>query len=319
MSGPVGRRPQRGYALALVLAGLLLISVAALALDERVQRWRESVQGWGGWVEQGGQLESARDEVLARIAVARLGQLGFLGLRVDGRPYRLPSGIHFSLQDTRGLLPVAEVQNEALLRSWLGRQGVKEPELSLLIDSLADYADRDDLRRLQGAEVRDYEQAGMPPPRNDWLMSPFELRRVMGWHRRPELWRRASDWAASTREPFLNPNTAPLEVLLAVPGASQIGVDRLLSEREHTPIGSAEQLQAVTGELWQRQAWNFHAGIVYRLRLWQPGAPRTLEYTVMLTPEAPAQPWAVLEVRHLPREPDDPRQPLPAPALPGAR
>ncbi len=312
-------RGHEGYALVIVLAGLLLISVLALALDERIERWRNGVQSWGDWVAAGAELESARDEVFARLSAAQLSQLGFAGLRVDGRPYQLPSGLRFSLQDTRGLLPVAEVQNEALLRNWLRRQGLDEPSAAALIDGLADYADLDNLRRLQGAEAADYEREGLPPPRNDWLMSPYELRRVLAWQRWPELWQRASDWASATREPYLNPNTAPQQLLLAIPGASDLGVERLLQEREVRAIDSEETLQAVTGERWQSQSWNFHAGLVYRLRLWKPGAPRTLEYTVMLTPEAPAQPWAVLEVRHLSREPDDPRQPLPAPELPGAR
>jgi general secretion pathway protein K len=311
------RRPQQGYALIVVLGGLVLLALVAAALDARIERWRDSQRGWGEWVAAGVDLESSRDEVLALIMTLPMGPQGFGPLRVDGRHYVLPSGVRFTVQDQRGLLSVADVQQPLILRNWLQRQGLQPAEVDSLIDKLADYADGDRLRRLNGAEAADYKAAGLAPPRNDWLMSPYELRRVMGWHARQALWERASDWASATREGWLNPNTAPAALLHALPGATPEKVEALLRARELQHIDSAATLAALTGLQMAEDVPAYYPGHLYRLRLWQAGGARTLEYTVMLTPEAPAQPWAVLDVRHLPPEPEDVKPPLPAPKLPG--
>ena len=311
------RRPQRGYALLLVLGGLVLLSLVAAALDDRVHRWREAQRAWGEWTQVQVELESARDEVLARMLTGAPSPLGFGALRVDGRSYVLPSGIRFSVQDQRGLISVADTNQPRVLRQWLLQRGLQDQQADRLIDTLADYADGDALRRMVGAEATDYREAGMPPPRNDWLMSPYELRRVMGWHERPALWERASDWATATRESWINPNTAPREVLLALPGATPAQVEQLLKLRESQHIDGAATLAALTGLVLPDEAPAFYPGLVYRLRVWRERGARTLEYTVMITQEAPAQPWAVLDVRLLPPAPRDPKPPLPAPPLPG--
>lgn len=311
------KRPAKGYALLLVLGGLVLLALVAAALDDRIHRWRESQRAWGEWTQGQVELESAREEVLALLLTGAPSPQGFGALRVDGRSYALPSGVRFSLQDQRGLISVADAHHPQVLRNWLRRRGLDDAQTERLYDALADYADGDALRRAQGAEAVDYRAAGLAPPRNDWLMSPYELRRVMGWHALPALWERASDWATATREGWINPNTAPREVLLALPNATPAQVDQLLQLRETRHIDSAATLAALTGLVLPDEVPAFYPGVVYRLRLWREGGARTLEYTFMITQEAPAQPWAVLDVRLLPPAPPDPQPPLPAPPLPG--
>lgn len=305
----VGRRgrlagAQPGYVLLTVLAALVVLSLVALRLDDRVQAWRAARAEWSGWQAERQTLASASQTLMACLLLRPLGPRGFGPepgvLRVDGRAYRLPSGVAFSVQDVRGLISVAEPLPE-LLKPYLAAASLPAREVDALIDTLADFTDADDLRRLNGAEASAYAEAGLPAPRNDWLNSPYELRNVLGWNAHPMLWERASDWASAVRQPWVNPNTAPVAVLRALPGATPAGVAALLATREMRHITGAADLFAVSGITLEDDLPQFNPGVIYRLRLWQPGGVRMLEYTVMLTLTAPALPWATLEMRTLPR------------------
>jgi general secretion pathway protein K len=287
-------RRQQGYVLVTVLVAIVLLALVAVRLDERIDGFRQASADWGRWVRDQGALASARDELLFGMVTHGLTPFGFGTapqlLRVDGRVYRMPSGVHVSVQDARGLLSV----------------GAPDREVEPLLDKLADYADADSLRRLNGAEAAEYAAAGLPPPANEWPVSPFELRRVLGWHERPALWQHASDHFTVVRDGWINPNTAPRSVLEALPGATPEGVDRLLALRETLHFADAASLQASTGLRLPDDPVAFYPGQFYRLRLWRPGSPGAVEYTVMLTPGAPELPWLVMEVRQVMMPPPPP-------------
>lgn len=295
---------QPGYVLLTVLAALVVLSLVALRLDDRVQDGRAARAAWSDWQTERQTLASASQTLMACLLLRPLGSRGFGPepgvLRVDGRAYRLPSGVAFSVQDVRGLISVAEPLPE-LLKPYLAAAGLSTREADVLVDTLADFTDPDNLRRLNGGEAPAYAEAGLPAPRNDWLNSPYELRDVLGWHTHPVLWERASDWASAVRQPWVNPNTAPVAVLRALPGATPAGVAALLEARETRHISGAADLFAVSGITLADDLPQFNPGIIYRLRLWRPGGVRMLEYTVMLTLTAPSLPWATLEMRTLPR------------------
>lgn len=295
------KRMQGGYVLVTVLALLVLMTVVASRLDERVGLFRESQGDWARWAEARVALLEAREEALLVMCTRLLTPLGFgVGietLRVDGRPYRLPSGVRVSMQDMRGLISIA-TPDPAVLRNFMVRHGVTDAEVEPLIDKLADYGDLDDLKRLNGAEKEGYRALGLPAPRNDWPISPYELRQVAGWHERPSLWRRAGDFFTASRESEINPNTAPREVLLALPGATEVGVAALLARREALAFESVAEVAAVSGIRLAPDHMNFHPGLFFRLRVWhERDGPGALEYTVMFTPAAPRLPWQILEAR----------------------
>lgn len=301
----LGRRPRRqgGFALLLVLGLLLVLAAVAARLDAQVDGFRQHIAAWQQLGEADLALHSVRDEVLYALGTRQLDVDGFgqgpHKIRADGQVYRLPSGVLVSLQDARGLIDVAII-DPPLLHNFLLQQGVPDAAIPPLIDALADYGDLDDLRRINGAEAPDYAAAGLPPPRNDWPLSPYELRLVAGWAQYPQLWQRAGDFFAARRSADINPNTAPPEVLAALRGATPAGVQALLERRRLLPITSAAEVAAVSGILLGADHEVFYAGLFYRLRLWLPpgqGQGRGLEYNLMLTPSAPRLPWQILESR----------------------
>lgn len=308
------RAPARGYVLVTVLVAMVLLALVAARLDDRVGAFREVAGRWARWQQAQVDLAAARDELLFQITTRPLTPLGFAGaplLRVDGRPYRLASGARVSVQDVRGLISIVSYDAGVLAR-FLAAHGVPEREAPALIDKLADYNDLDDLHRLNGAERDDYAAAGVPAPRNDWPISPFELSLVLGWRDHPALWERASDHFTAVRDAWLNPNTAPPAVLAALPGATAEGVQALLRVREQGyHVASAAALLGVAGIRLPDDPVAFYPGLVYRLRLWRAEDARAVEYTVMLTPDSPTLPWLILETRQVrrPARDDDPAEP----------
>lgn len=307
-------RPQRGYVLITVLVTMVLLALVAARLDARVDGFRDATRQWNEWAQASADLAGARDELFFMLATRPLMPLGFAGtpqLRVDGRTYRLNSGVRVSVQDMRGLISIA-FHDPGVMTRFLVAHGVAEADAAPLLDKLADYNDLDGLHRLNGAEASDYAAAGLPPPRNDWPISPFELSQVLGWRDHPALWERASDYFSALREGWINPNTAPPEVLAALPNATPQGVRAMLDLRaQGFHVDSAATLRSLTGIALADDPVAFHPGIFYRLRLWRPKDVRAVEYTVMLAPAARVLPLLVLEARQVRRPTQDDEKPDP--------
>jgi hypothetical protein len=291
------RRLAPGYVLVTVLLAMVLLALVAARLDQRLANFREASRQWGRWVQSQADLAGARDELLFLMATRRLTPLGFAGvplLRVDGRPYRLPSGVRASVQDLRGLISIVS-HDPGVMTRFLVAQGVPERDAAPLLDKLADYSDLDSLHRLNGAEADDYAA---------------------------QLWQRASDHFTAVRDGWLNPNTAPPEVLAALSGATPQAVRTLLDLREQGfHVSSAPALLGLTGIRLPDDPVAFYPGVFYRLRLWRAEDARAVEYTVMLAPDARTLPWLILETRQVRRpthHDDQPDPPLLAVAAPVA-
>ena len=100
-----------------------------------------------------------------------------------------------------------------------------------LVEAVADWKDADELRRPNGAEAPDYRAAGLKyMPSNASFENVGELRRVLGMT--AELYARvAPSLTVYSRYPGINAQTAPREVLLAIPGATPAVVDAYIQQR----------------------------------------------------------------------------------------
>lgn len=297
----MARHGQQGYVLITVLVALVLLALVAARLDSRVGLFREGVGNWQRWAETQSQLASARDELLFAITTRTLSPWGFgetreKAIRVDGRPYRLPSGVLASVQDMRGLISLS-TPDPVVLRNLLLAHGVRDQEVEPLLDTLADYNDTDSLRRLNGAEKADYLTAGMAPPRNDWPISAYEVRLMAGWAGLPRIWSQAGELFTASREDLINPNTAPQAVLACLPGATREGVGVLLTLREERILSSAAEVLSVSGIRVPDDPATFHPGRFFRLRLWREEGFGAMEYSIILTPGGIRLPWQILEAR----------------------
>jgi len=100
-----------------------------------------------------------------------------------------------------------------------------------LVDAIADWRDRDDLRRPNGAEEPEYRAAGLKyGPSNARFETVTELARVLGVT--TALYARvAGSLTVHARQGGINPATASRDVLLALPYATPDAVDAYLTQR----------------------------------------------------------------------------------------
>lgn len=126
-----------------------------------------------------------------------------------GRTYR----IRISVQDTNGLLSLTNLYVPGL-KNLLEFFGVENERKEIIIDSLLDWIDEDDLERLYGAEESYYRRAGKPyGPRNYPLQYKEELLFIRGMDE--VLYQKISPFLTILPNTGFNPNTAPVEVLRA--------------------------------------------------------------------------------------------------------
>jgi len=121
---------------------------------------------------------------------------------------------------------------DALLRGLFANVGGADAELTArLVEAVADWRDRDDLRRPNGAEEPEYRAAGLKyGPSNARFETVTELARVLGMT--TALYARvASSLTVHARQGGINPATASRDVLLALPYATPDAVDAYMTQR----------------------------------------------------------------------------------------
>jgi hypothetical protein len=295
------RRPQRGYVLVMVLGALALIAVVAARFAQRIDELRAQASTLQTHARQRLEMGNALAAALYMVSTRPIGPAGYgpildPELRSDDRVYRLASGGEIQLQDDRGLLPLNAAERPQLARV-LQAFGVPMQDSDSWIDILQDYLDTDSLKRLNGAEAPEYAALGLPPPRNDWLISVRELNRMPQWSERPSVVVAVERVSSTGRQQVLNPNTAPIELLAALlPSASPEQLELFDTLRRRMPFVSGAAAQRATGLPLDRDDFIFHAGPRLRLTVSAAGSPRALQYNVTLVPGGVQAPWLISEV-----------------------
>jgi type II secretory pathway component PulK len=296
-------RAERGFVLVATLWVLALVAVVAVFFAERMGQARALALAAQARNQALLDLSGARADMLYRLATTPvslygLGQDPATALALDDRPYRSLGDTLVQVQDNRGLLNLNVVDDERLGR-FLGVLGVPPERRSALIDALRDYADEDNLKRLNGAEAAEYAAAGLPPPRNAKLVAPLEARRVYGWAQAPELWKDdVLHGLTTTGTSFsMNPNTAPWQVLAAMRNMTPEGVQAIMAARKLAPIVGPQQVVALTGV--QISTDPMLADVValpadsWRVTQQAPGMGWGWRYNVSLTPVSDFAPWRI--------------------------
>jgi general secretion pathway protein K len=301
-------RRANGFALVIVLwvlAGLTVVAVSVAASlrsnAESVKLLRERVSAEREFLST-----SSRIKIIASTAVPRVASLLSLRgeLMLDGRRTVVSGGESVILQDSFGLLNLNNPYGE-IWPNFLRSCGAKEDEVAILMDTLADYIDVDNLKRLNGAEAFEYSAAGLPPPRNAQLLSRDELWRAKGWLAlRPTWTARGCNEMVTVRGGLgFNRNTASVPLLMAsglteaqalgVIGARSAGLS--VAETPN-PAADGNPLMSIAGGA---------VGGVFRVRHEMALLGWALQYEIELTPVSPGGPWRVHELRVVP-----PSQPL---------
>lgn len=171
---------------------------------------------------------------------------GTPSIPLDGTPFSLTSQeVMIRVWDTNGLISLHPV-NEDGLRNLLTLMG--EKRANELIECYYDWIDTDKLKRLTGAEEKDYSDAGLPfGPRNYPLQYKREFMLIKGFSR--ELYKKIEPFVTLLPVSGFNPNTAPPEVLMAVLEVNNETAQRIRRYiREVRPVTSENQLTLLAGK-----------------------------------------------------------------------
>jgi len=225
------RRAQRGIALVLVLwvATLLTVIAASFVFSMRTDTLLAQ-----------NTVSSVRAETLADAGVQRAlyelfkpsgDRQRWLG---DGMLHPWEFGgakISIMIQDVSGKIDL-NTASDALLKGLLTSVGLDEGKSSALLDAILDWRDSDDLRRINGAEVAEYQAAGLKyKPANASFETIDELQRVLGMT--PQLYAKLADTlTVDSGQAGVNQTIASKKVLLAIPGVDEATVDAYLASRQ---------------------------------------------------------------------------------------
>jgi general secretion pathway protein K len=189
----------------------------------------------------------------------------------DGTPHDVDmgqGGCVVRIIDEAGKISVNGLNDASgvILKNLLIHQGVSSENADIIVDSIMDWKDADDLHRLNGAESDYYLSLAKPyKARNAAFETLEELRLVRGMT--PEI----LYGNGKTRGilPFLtiyskadkiNLNAAPREVLAALPGMDATLVERIMAFRSSAEIGAEGVVQEMAGAAYPMMAPYVSAG-----------------------------------------------------------
>ncbi len=133
---------------------------------------------------------------------------------LDGRKTESAvKGVFFSVQDMNGIISLRGPERVALRR--LVKHFMDEENFKVFWDSLMDWEDRNDLKRLNGAEKYYYENMENLDyhPKNDKIFYKKELLLIRGMTE--DIFYKLSPYLTIYPHSGFNPNTAPVPVLIA--------------------------------------------------------------------------------------------------------
>ena len=174
---------------------------------------------------------------------------------VDGTPYTAQLGNGYytvRIVDESGKLDINNV-SDILLKNLLLNLGIKEEDADIIVDSVLDWRDPDDLHRLNGAEDDYY--LSLPNPyeaKDDKFDTLEELLLVRGMT--PEILYGNGErkgiinfLTIYSNTNKININAAPKEVLMAIPGMSEEFADTIIEMRRTKEITNLQEI-GVSGE-----------------------------------------------------------------------
>lgn len=306
-NGPIAVR-QQGYVLLMTLVFIVVITLVVGYFSHKVDQALEIIATAKNKADASLSLHSELNKLLYRLSVVRATFKG-IGkapdvMRVDGRPYG-DGSTWVQLRDQRGLISL-RYPDRARMDRLLGEFNIPVDERSILFDSLEDYIDSDNLRRINGAEAPQYQARRMAPPSNRPLRTVAELRHVYAWADQNRLLSDPDFLELFTTMPVtgINPNAAPPEVLATLPRIDRQIAKQLVGYRQQQPITQAilAKLTGLTFLQMQFLVFPFPSKY-FRVTLSCSCPHPVMEYNVALSPRSNLAPWHFESVGQLDARP----------------
>ncbi len=170
--------------------------------------------------------------------------------RIDGTTYNIQTDNGFftiSITDESGKVDI-NTTPDIILRNLLGNLDVEPENIDIIVDSIMDWKDTDDLHRLHGAESDYYMSLSNPYKAKNAPFDTFEeLLIVQGVT--PEILYGNKDRkglidfiTVNSGADGININTAQREVLISIPGITPETADKIIDMRQTSDITSLQDI-----------------------------------------------------------------------------
>ncbi|MCC6345860.1 MAG: general secretion pathway protein GspK [Nitrospirales bacterium] len=257
----MGTKGEEGIVLIMVMWVLTVLMVVVLSFSYLLRTEAYATLSFKEGIEQKFLAEAGVERGIMEIIYRKSGSIpeeekDINAWKVDGTIYTVEAkegSVRVRVLSESGKVDINSAP-ELLLRGLLSALGVQGEELDIVVDSLMDWKDSDDLHRLNGAEDDYY--ASLPNPykaKNANFESLEELMLVRGVT--PDLLYGSGDRkgllqfiTVNSGSAAINVNAAPREVLLAVPGMTSEMADAVLDYRASKEIKSVQEIQDLLGE-----------------------------------------------------------------------
>jgi general secretion pathway protein K len=176
-----------GFALILVLWVLSLLTIMAGSFALSMRRESSVVAG----IKDNAGAVAAAEAGIAAAEMMLLDPDQNKRWRADGNIYQLDFGstkIRLRLLSEAGKIDINNAELP-LLQTLMAQAPVEEEQQAKLIGAIIDWRDKDDLLSIEGAEKKEYQDAGLKyQPRNKPFQTSEELQMVLGMNERVFNW-----------------------------------------------------------------------------------------------------------------------------------
>jgi len=254
---------QRGIALLLVLWILIVLMGIVLSLSALTRSETHAALGFRTGLENKFLAEAGIERGIVEVLYRAFNRQTVIledrqFWRTDGTPYtgRIGEGSYrVAIVDESGKIGINAITDLSgiVLKNLLTQSGATPGEADIIVDSILDWRDEDDLHRLNGAENEYYATLANPyKPRNAPFETLEELLLVRGMKAdilygtkdRPGV---MSLLSVDAKTDKINLATAPRRVLLALPGMTEDAADRIIEYRKAAEIRGLEDVRDLVG------------------------------------------------------------------------
>lgn len=225
---------QKGFALVLVLWVLSLLTIMAGSFALSMRREAAIVTG----SRTNAQAMAVAESGLAIAELMLLNPDQRQRWHTDGSIYQIDyaeSKVRIRLLAETGKVDINSA-DQILLQGLIAYAPVDAERQTKLVNSILDWRDADDLVRIEGAEKKEYKEAGLSyQPRNQPFQSIEELQLVLGMDEQVFKWLEGLVTVYS-KQPKVDLTQAAKEVLQVLPGVDAGLIDDYIAARRESAI-----------------------------------------------------------------------------------
>lgn len=253
-----GKDNEKGIALFIVLWVLTILMVIVLSFSFTTKTETRSTLAFKEGIERKFLAEAGINRAVMELFYRKqyLASVDVEVWKIDGTTYNGEVGDGFydvSITDESGKVDINTV-SEVILKNILINSGIKDEDADIIVDSIMDWKDADDLHRLHGAESDYYMSLPNPYKAKDANFDTVEELLLVKGVTSSLLYGSGGKkgiidiLTVNSKNKLININAAPREVLTAIPGVTPEIADSILSQRAVKEIKNMQEVQGISSE-----------------------------------------------------------------------